>query len=565
MARKTSKPTDKDLSRYTPLLESGTGLKSRAGAISGRRVYKGVTVIKAGLGNQRDRNYYPAEMLERAVKEKRFDGLRAYADHQDSVSEEIQPERTVRDMVGLYTNPRFVREGKQGGRVVADLNLFRTAKWLSDTVDDLLDMGQADKIGLSINGRGRTVEKRIQLEESADPLDVNYVEDFLVLRSGDVVTEAGAGGGFQQLLESARGRGATEETVMKVNAQQRKAIKEAFAKSDLSALGKLMKECGCSMAQAATIAKEGEAAADDKGSKKKAAKTVETDVKGKGKKAPVAEADDDAADEDDDADDVEEVDHDAELDEAVDDVNAEAEGDDDAEADDADNEGDDVEESDDEADDDAADDEDDDAADDTKESRHPLSNGAARIRQGARDSQGRRAQEAAPKGKALVKSRGQKNAKGPGGGKTAVNMPGTRRNQGGGQKGRRFGEADAQDSREVTRLREENARLSSQLRIRTTADRARNLLRESAIPEKLRPEILRLMVGKKENEMLRIVRYHERLVSTAIEEATFGDMGSGVEGAGSTKFRESHHGGEARDEDFGSLFEEVGVPTRGDE
>ena len=140
-------------------------------------------------------------------------------------------------------------------------------------------MGQADKIGLSINGRGRTVEKRIQLEEAADPLDVNYVEDFLVLRSGDVVTEAGAGGGFQQLLESARGRGkATEKTAMKLNAAQHKAIKEAFAKNDLSALGKLLKECKCSIEQAAVIAKESDTA---EGGKKKLAKTAEADAKKK--------------------------------------------------------------------------------------------------------------------------------------------------------------------------------------------------------------------------------------------------------------------------------------------
>jgi hypothetical protein len=570
MARRSA---ERNLSRFTPLLESGTGLKSRS-ASSGRRVYKGVTIIKAGLGNQRDRNYYPVETLERAVKEGRFEGLRAYADHPDSVSEEIQPERTVRDMVGIYTKPRFVREGRQGGRILADLNLFRSARWLSDTVDDLLDMGQADKIGLSINGRGRTVEKRIQLEEAADPLDVNYVEDFLVLRSGDVVTEAGAGGGFQHLLESARGRGkATEETAMKLNAAQRKAIKEAFAKNDLSALGKLLKECKCSIEQAAVIAKESDTA--EGGTKKKVAKTAEAD--GKKKKAAAAAAEEDAVAEDADGADEEEpeIDHDAELDEAVDDVVGEGDDPDaEDEADDADDS--DIDESgedDDEADDDAEADDDeatDDDAEKTTEAegrRHPLSSAASRVRQAARETERRAREAGVKKGKPLVMGSKNKGGsiKGPGSGKTAVSIINTRRKQGGGQKGRRFGESAGDDSREVQRLREENARLSSQLRIRTTADRARKLLRESAIPEKLRPEILRLMVGKKEDEMTRIVRYHERLVSTAIEEATYGDLGSGVEGAGA-RIRESYHGG-ARDDasDFSSLFDEVGIPTRGDE
>ena len=333
-------------SRFTPLLESGTGLRSR-GTGQGRRVYRGVTIIKAGLGNARDRNYYPIETLKRAVDDGRFEGLRAYADHPDSVSEEIQPERTVRDMVGVYTNSKFTREGKVGGRVIADLNLFRSARWLSYTVDDLLDLGQADKIGLSINGRGKTVERRMPLEESGDEQDVNFVEDFLVLRSGDVVTEAGAGGGFQHLLESARGT--QKETAMQLTAKAKKAIKEAVDTSNYTALGKLLKECGCSLEQAVAIAKEGSAPA--KGSKT-AKSTKEAAEKGKKKEkaaAPVEEADDEDVDEAEDED-VEEVDHDAELDETVDDVNDEAEGGDDVdEADDEDpEEGDDVEEGEDE-------------------------------------------------------------------------------------------------------------------------------------------------------------------------------------------------------------------------
>src|SRR5687767_7575721 len=123
--------TGKVFQAFTPLMESRTG--SSVKAANGRRVYPGVTIIKAGLGNQRDRNFYPAETLEAAVKAGYFKGLRAYADHPDALSEEMQPERTIRDMVGVYKEPRYVREGK-GGRVVADLHLFRSAKWLSDTV-----------------------------------------------------------------------------------------------------------------------------------------------------------------------------------------------------------------------------------------------------------------------------------------------------------------------------------------------------------------------------------------------------------------------------------------------
>ena len=592
MARRTL-----GLSRFTPLLESRDGLRSRT-APNGRSVYKGVTIIKAGLGNQRDRNYYPAETLERAVTSGRFKGLRAYADHPDSVSEEIQPERTVRDLVGIYLNPRFVREGRQGGRVVADLHLFRSAKWLSETIDDLLDLGQGDKIGLSINGRGKTVEKRLQLEEAADPLDVNWVEDFIVLRSGDVVTEAGAGGGFHQLLESARGTTKrTKERAMQLTAKQKKAIREAVAANDLTKLGALLKECGCTVEQAVALAKETDKPAKGAAKGRKTEEAEDTPAKkraaaaGAARKKGQAAADDAEADDDlEEAEDEEAADPDAELDETIEDIYREADGagdpgeddgedgaDDEMDADDAD-EDDSVEEVDaDGADEDDDDGEDVEEADEDErparrgDGRHPLGNAADRIRQAAAD-RGARAREAgfpaARKGAGIVtrgkSARMRTKVKGPGSGKTGVNIIGSRRKQAG-QKGRRFGEAsNLMDLRTKNeRLLAENARLSAQLRVRTTADRARNLLRESAIPEKMRPEILRLMVGKSENEMQRIMRYHERLISTAIEEASYSDVSGGVEGAGA-RVRESHHGG-VRDDDFGALLQEAGIPTREDE
>lgn len=592
------------LSRFTPLLESGTGLRSRIAA-NGLPLYKGVTIIKAGLGNARDRNFYPAETLQRAVREGRFDGLRAYADHPDSVSEEIQPERTIRDMVGVYRRPRWVSEGRNGGRVVADLTLFRSAKWLSDTVDDLLALGQADKIGLSINGRGKTVEKRMQLEESADPIDVNYVEDFLTLRSSDVVTEAGAGGGFQQLLESAQGR-RVKETAM--NAKQKKALKErkaailkAMESGDFPKLQTLLKECGCTLEQA--TAANGGKTTKETGKVRSRVRDAE-EAEATARRARAARADEDAEDAEADDQDEDAEDPDAALDAAHAEITAEAEGGGDDDAVPGDDDSEDLDESDDDEGDDDADEADesespgdeddgigeaDDEADDAggaqlrRESRraagthsragsvesHPLSSAADKIRRNA-ERHGE-ARESLRTEQPLVRGAGKfrrgkqakNNIKGPGKGRPGfVGAAAIRSGQRGGQKGRRFGEADA---RLIDKLREENARLSNQLRIRTTADRAKNLLRESAIPEKLRPEILRLMVGKSENEMTRIISYHERLVEAATAEAMEGTDYGSVEGAGA-RMRESFHGGgrgeRVQESDFGRLFEEVGIPTR---
>ena len=490
-----------NLSHFTALRESGGGHLRSTPAGNGRRLYKDVTIIKAGLGNQRDRNYYPPAMLEANVS--KFDGLRAYADHPSSLDEEVQPERTVRDMVGVYRRPRFVREGKEGGRVVADLNLFRSAKWLSDTVDDLIDLGQADKIGLSINGRGKTTERQLQLEEAADPINVNWVEDFLVLRSADVVTEAGAGGGFPQLLESARGS-STEETAMKrLNESQQRAIKAAIDANDMEKVTALLAECGVEMPAAAA-----------KGKAKAAKKPAATEAQ---------EADDDPEDDPEDDTDVdgddtegddteESEDPDAALDAEAERIKAEAGDPDEDETQEAD--ADETEE------------------DEAQESEVPK--GAGKLLSG---------------GGAKHKLKGATETAGKSGNAVAKKAVGPRSPQ----KGRRYAESDApvsrrefeQLQRQNIELAEKNATLSAQIRVRSTTDRARNLLRESKIPEALRPDLLPLLVGKREEEQRRIIRYHQRVIETAVAEA-----GSEVTDSG-TRFRESHHGAGGA-EDYGS-------------
>jgi hypothetical protein len=462
------------LSVFTSLQESGAARS--VPSTGGRRVYKGVTIIKSGLGNRRDRNYYPPETLQRAVTEGQFKDLRAYADHQDTISEEVQPERTIRDLVGVYKSPRYLNEGKQG-RVVADLHLFRSSKWLSDTIDDLIDLKQAGNIGLSINGRGQTVERQLQLEEADSPVNVNWVEGFTALRSADVVTEAGAGGGFQELLESARGRVNRENTMKRLTEAQKNAMKAAVDSNDTDKLQALLAECGCT------------AAATKEGKAKKAAAPPKA-------AAAVAEVDEE---------DAEEATTD-DLDEAVEEVKASAE---DGEADDElDEDDEDVEEADDDED---ADDPD---AEDVTEAMGHLPGGAGQFVKGSTKS-------------------------GPGKATTPAKQPGGGRKK----RSREAAAPDGPSTREM-RLMEENARLSAQLRVRTTADRARNLLRESAIPDKMRPEILPLMIGKSEDEMRKIVRYHEKFIATAIAEAS--GYPDEVEGAGS-RFRESAGEAEAVD------------------
>lgn len=554
-------------SNFTPLRESGGSLRPSVKEAGGGRVYRGVTLIRAGLGNRRDMNYYPEGALKESAQSGMFEGLKAYADHPTAVDEQIQPERTVRDFVGLYTNTKY-REGRGGrpGRVTGDLRILKAHRWLSDVVDELIEIGQADKIGISINGNGKTERKPVR--ESGEELEANVVTKFMALRSADVVTEAGAGGGFQQILESARG--ASQETPMNRKAIL-KSLREAADAGDTDKVKELttkLEECGDDMHAAP--------------------------AKGKGKKkTPVTEADkdtkDDDADEDDDAEDP-----DRELDEATDDVKDESVDDDadddgadtddldesDSDDDDADEDGDDVEES----DADGADD------DEGRQSRSAVD----KLKRHSRDSADRRTaaggDDKRTKENAIQGYGGKgkkKNLNGvPPKGKGSFNdRSGAPR----GQKGRRYSESEGGDrniagvnrlelrdensrlKRQLSKERQRNERLAESLGAHRRADLARKLLKESGIAAELRPALVkRLVRGCPSGDLREAQRYmedeiafHQRLVESVAGRAadSIEDDFDVVEGAGS-RFRESYNGDAGDENEFVSTFREAGLPMK---
>lgn len=196
----------KTLSAYTSFVESASGGRALKHAADGRghRTFRNVTIIKAGLGNKRDKHFYPGDTLRDAVDAGLFEGLKAYVDHPTALDAQVQPERTLRDFAGLYEKARFI-EDSHGARVVADLHILPAYRWLADSIESLVSLGHGDKIGISINGRGTTSPDRMVLSEGEEPVEVFRVKKFTALPSADLVTEAGAGGGFQQLMESATG------------------------------------------------------------------------------------------------------------------------------------------------------------------------------------------------------------------------------------------------------------------------------------------------------------------------------------------------------------------------
>ncbi len=502
----------------TPLSESAT----HSVATPRGRVFKGVTLIKAGLGNKRDRNFYPAEVLQSAVKEGLFEGLRAFADHPDSVSEEIQPERTIRDFVGVYENARY-DNGVDGVR--ADLRILKANNWLSDTIDELIEIGHADKIGLSINGRGATEPVKRQLEESGEMSEVNELKKFLELRSTDIVTEAGAGGGFSQLLESARR--AKESTHMD-RKQLRKAIAEAAAAGDDTKVLELSTQ----LAEISNDTAEGDKVSEDFGGKKA------VPFGKKGKKAAPAN--------DNDADDMNEADGDEDIDDAVDDAVAEADGDEAAaadgdEADEA--EGEDVEEAD-EAEGDEAE------GDDVEEAALvPLQGSKQKIR-GATGTTGT---VQGPVGKFTSNARRPKKG-------TFKTKPGSTRPIVRTTGGARAVESSNKDA-VIARLQAKNERLAEALRDVQSANTARKLLKESKLPVGVATKLVKKLIGLSEADQRDEIGRHVALVESiaqSVRESMASEYDE-VEGAGAS-LRESNGG--SRETDIEDIFESTGLTLK---
>ncbi len=218
---KTLKKTERDV-----LALEGRFLESEGAPNDATREIPAL-IIKEGMGNKVDRHFYSADLLARTVE--KFDGLKCYADHQTKTEESDQPERTIRKLIGYYQNPKVVTiEGKKA--IVATLKIIEgeSYSWAWELVKEAAAFAKKfknkDLVGVSINAWGKSHE-----EEGTDGI-INFVDDFSEVQSADIVTQAGAGGGFR-LKESGK---RLLEAVKKVLA----TIKENDMNPNLEALKK---------------------------------------------------------------------------------------------------------------------------------------------------------------------------------------------------------------------------------------------------------------------------------------------------------------------------------------
>jgi len=147
-----------------------------------------VVCIRAGLS--KNGNYY-APAVVRAMAPL-FEGARAFADHPAPGE---RPERSIRDIVGYYKDPRVDDEGT----LRAMLKVARGAEWLWDLVREAVEEGQPDLIGLSIDADARVAPGRVEGRAA------RVVEAITRLNSCDVVTRASAGGRLERILQADAG------------------------------------------------------------------------------------------------------------------------------------------------------------------------------------------------------------------------------------------------------------------------------------------------------------------------------------------------------------------------
>ena len=178
------------------------------------------TLIQEGLGNFGDAYYYPAEALKGAVNI--FEGKKIYADHPSSTEEAVRPERSVRDVLGHFENIEFVEDKDGRGSIVGEVVIMpdKPYEWarglMRQAVEFQKKFPDKDFVGLSINASGDAQTKsidevlsscpdsaKIKLNEAKDKgiENVRFVTSITDAVSCDLVTEAGAGGKINQLME----------------------------------------------------------------------------------------------------------------------------------------------------------------------------------------------------------------------------------------------------------------------------------------------------------------------------------------------------------------------------
>jgi hypothetical protein len=209
--RPPARPKVSEEAKNAPLVTSETAFAIREGesltltSESGTPVIKDVLIIRSGPGNLGDRNFYSTQALTTAIASKIFEGARAFLDHPTDVEEREQPGRSVKNMGGWfsgtyaapYTDPET---GILGTGLYGDfhpqIGREDVASLIRTCVEYAKMFPRKAYVGLSISAHG------VGESTTIDGQPWNRIDEITFVESVDIVTRAGAGGGFLPLRES---------------------------------------------------------------------------------------------------------------------------------------------------------------------------------------------------------------------------------------------------------------------------------------------------------------------------------------------------------------------------
>ncbi len=192
-------------------------------------------MLEEGPGNAVDGHYYTADCFESAAAV--FEGAKSFADHADEIEERIQPGRSIRDMIGWWSDVH-VEEAADGHKLLIGtyniesgnafaLNKMREAKRYATRY---ADQPEKQYVGFSISAGG--------ISESREIAGKTYNAVLRITEAGstDMVTAAGAGGKMLSLQEAQR-MAKTAQTGARQTAQLAEIDPKKFAADVLSEAG----------------------------------------------------------------------------------------------------------------------------------------------------------------------------------------------------------------------------------------------------------------------------------------------------------------------------------------
>jgi hypothetical protein len=246
--KKESVAVKKQIKRESAKVKFTGRLREQNGITSmGDGVRFSSTLLQEGMGNLGDCYYYTADAIRSAPPI--FEGKKFFVDHPTSSEEVEHPERSVRDVAGYFENLSVAVDDTGRSSLIGDVVVMKGQPYdqiralMLESIDFAKKHPGQYLVGLSINANGdfETVpmEQFLTTESIPDPCKTKIMEamaegittikpvrEMKSAFSCDLVTEPGAGGSINTLLEGkkqmAKQAKQEEEEAKKMEAQKQK-------------------------------------------------------------------------------------------------------------------------------------------------------------------------------------------------------------------------------------------------------------------------------------------------------------------------------------------------------